>query len=102
MKLSGVVESILTIKISDIDVNDIGENKLKQICKEFGFNDCYCIDHVDHIFECFAQDTLFDILKSRMCFLLKRIREEKILNILKYNIKAVIIDSEKNDEVFKL
>lgn len=90
-------EATITVQ----SLND--DNNLKNISSLFGFNDCYCIDSVDNTFECYAKDGLFDIIKSRTCFLLKRIQESAgIYKIIGYNIKAIIVDSYKNDEMFRI
>lgn len=99
MKLLGF-ESILTVKLENFF--DANQDKLKDICKKFGFYSVVEIDHVDCVFECFAEDGLFDILKSRTCFLLKEIKNNGNFKIISYNIKGIIVDSYKNDEIFKL
>lgn len=76
------------------------EDKLREICKEFGFK--LEIDEEKNFYTCFGKDNLFDVIKQRTLFILKYLLKDNGFKVLDYKIQGIIIDSKINDDFNKI
>lgn len=70
--------------------NEELRNNIENVCKEYGFN----LNLNDGVYKSFAKDNLYDLIKHRTIFILKRLREIKEYQIINYKIRGIIDDSE--------
>lgn len=103
-------ESIISLRVNfpnNDDCNIYMDNyidiklSIKEILKQFGF-EMFQNDDTADIYECYSKDNLEDLIIQRTKFVMKRLVNEDILEIIDYKIIAVLIDSRLNDEIFNL